>query len=176
MKIYTKTGDNGQTSLLGGTRVEKCDPRIEAYGTVDELNSFLGLLICQYDNEKDFLQKIQHKLFNIGSILAAERELPFELPSVSDEDIIALEKAMDGFTEHLPELKNFILPGGFIASSQAHICRTICRRAERRIIELKMEHLELPIKYLNRLSDYLFVLAREILFQEGKPEIFWKSK
>lgn len=174
MKIYTKTGDKGTTSLLGGTRVKKSDPRIEAYGTVDELNSALGMLIVLFKNEAEFLLKCQHKLFNIGSLLACERDVPFELPTVSDNDIKDLEQKIDAYNEHLPPLKNFILPGGSQASAQAQICRTICRRAERRIIELEGDGYEILVKYLNRFSDFLFVLAREILFQEGKDEILWK--
>ncbi len=174
MKIYTKTGDKGTTSLLGGTRVQKSDPRIEAYGTVDELNSSLGMLIVLFPKEEEFLLNCQHKLFNIGSLLACECDVSFQLPTVTDEDILALEHKIDAYNNHLPLLKNFILPGGSKASAQAQICRTICRRAERRIIELEGDNYEILVKYLNRFSDFLFVLAREILFHEGKKEILWK--
>jgi cob(I)alamin adenosyltransferase len=173
MKIYTKTGDTGQTSLVGGTRVSKSDAKIEAYGTVDELNSSIGIIASLDSNYIDFLKTIQHKLFNIGSVLAAEENLEFELPDIDQEDILVLEKEIDRLNKGLPRLKNFILPGGSLLSAHTHMSRCICRRAERRVVVLKDERYPKHIKYLNRLSDYLFILSREYLRVEGKEEVIW---
>lgn len=181
MKIYTKKGDGGQTSLLGGTRVPKYHQRIEAYGTVDELNSWVGMLLDQPSIEpyREILLEIQDRLFTAGSILASDPEKnSFKLPEIEAGDIEKLEKGMDHMDESMPPLKNFILPGGHPASSTAHICRTVCRRAERRIVELN-EHQpvdEKVIQYFNRLSDWFFVLARKLLHDTGTPETAWKPK
>ncbi len=173
MKVYTKTGDKGQTSLLSGERVPKHHLRIEAYGTVDELNSFIGLL-REYeigDNNKDVLFKVQNLLFDLGAGLAVEKNKDkfATMKKVSSNDIELLESEIDKMNEELPALTSFILPGGSKAVATSHICRTICRRAERLCTNLaeKTEVEELTIKYLNRLSDYLFVLARKIAFDNN---------
>jgi cob(I)alamin adenosyltransferase len=180
MKIYTKTGDDGKTSLFGGKRLPKYADRIECYGTVDELNSFVGLLNDSLGNAdvNEMLLKIQHNLFNIGSVLATDPDGDIKLPGVDAKDIETIELAIDKMQEELPELKNFILPGGEVAVSVAHICRTVCRRAERRVVGLANEESVDPniILFLNRLSDYFFVLARFIGFQMGIPEVKWESK
>jgi cob(I)alamin adenosyltransferase len=182
MKIYTRTGDKGQTSLLGGARVAKDHLRIEAYGTVDELNSHLGMLRDLTAGRHDaLLTGVQNKLFGIGSRLASASEADaekFQVPPVTDEDITALESAMDAMDKELPEMRNFILPGGHAAVSQAHICRTVCRRAERRVVQLgALEAVpEITVRYLNRLSDLLFVLARYIGHQLNVPETPWKPR
>ncbi len=182
-KIYTKTGDKGKTSLFGGTRLFKDDIRIEAYGTVDELNSFIGLLISELevlDMEGLELQRIQNTLFDIGSQLsvAPDKREQFNLPMPTDLDITALEHAIDRMNDELPELKNFILPGGSRASATCHICRTVCRRAERRMVSIQRLGEEIDavlIRYMNRLSDYLFVLSRYIIHRQGGKEILWKK-
>ncbi|MEY2924334.1 MAG: hypothetical protein RLZZ337_882 [Bacteroidota bacterium] len=176
MKIYTKTGDKGETSLLGGTRVSKAHQKLEAYGTVDELNSSLGIIAASNVAYAEKLQHIQHLLFNIGSLLAVERDVNFELPSISEGDITWLENEMDEMNTHLPALKNFILPGGSVVSAQTHLSRCICRRAERRVVALNDEKYSLIVQYLNRLSDFLFVLSREFLYQEGITEVIWEKK
>ncbi|MDB9883341.1 cob(I)yrinic acid a,c-diamide adenosyltransferase [Bacteroidia bacterium] len=175
MKIYTKTGDKGQTSLVGGTRVSKSDQRIEAYGTVDELNSAIGIIASTNEVHASFLKSIQHKLFNIGSILASESNLSFELPLISDADIVLLEKEIDRLNLELPTLKNFILPGGSVLSAHTHLARCVCRRAERRVVILEEENYTILVQYLNRLSDYLFVLSREYLRLEGQDEVIWEK-
>ena len=176
MKIYTKTGDKGQTSLVGGTRVSKDNAQIEAYGTVDELNSAIGLVAGEDTVYVDFLQDIQHKLFNIGSVLASEGDLDFELPTIAEEDIIILEKEIDRLNEGLPRLKNFILPGGSVLSAHTHLARCICRRAERRVVTLENDEYLIHLRYLNRLSDYLFVLSREYIRIAGKQDVIWQKK
>jgi cob(I)alamin adenosyltransferase len=175
MKIYTKTGDKGETSLLGGTRVRKSHQKLEAYGTLDELNSNIGLIASMNSVYQVFLLSIQHKLFNIGSILAAEKELSFPLPDISNEDILLLENEIDRLNERLPKLKDFILPGGSILSAQTQITRCICRRVERHVVGLNDPKYNLIISYLNRLSDYLFVLSREYLRLENIEEVKWKK-
>lgn len=181
MKIYTKTGDKGTTSLFGGKRVSKADHRIETYGTVDELNSFLGLVRDQEVNHKrkSVLLEIQDKLFTIGSILATEPgNTKVSIPSLAEEDVVFLEKEIDTMDAALPPLRFFILPGGHQAVSFCHIARTVCRRVERLTIALG-EHEEvdpLVVKYLNRLSDYLFVLSRAMSHELHAEEIPWKSK
>ncbi len=178
-KIYTKGGDKGQTSLLGGTRVPKYDNRIEAYGTLDELNSFIGIVRDMNigKHHKETLLTIQHKIFAAESHLASDKpENTEKLPKVTEKDIIFLEKEIDDMNEHLPELRSFILPGGHVIVSYCHVCRTICRRAERLTIKLS-EHYPIDeriLKYLNRLSDYFFVLARKIGHDLGAPETLWK--
>lgn len=176
MKIYTKTGDKGQTSLVGGTRVSKDNAQIEAYGTVDELNSAIGLVAGEDTVYVHFLQDIQHKLFNIGSVLASEGDLDFELPTIAEEDIIILEKEIDRLNEGLPRLKNFILPGGSVLSAHTHLARCICRRAERRVVTLENDEYLIHLRYLNRLSDYLFVLSREYIRLAGKQDVIWQKK
>ena len=175
MKIYTKGGDRGQTSLVGGTRVSKAHDKIEAYGTVDELNSAIGIIASSNEEYAAFLNTIQHKLFNAGSILASENDLSFELPTIQLSDIELLEKEIDRLEKGLPRLKNFILPGGSMISAHTHLARCICRRAERRIVGLEEDKYALILQYLNRLSDYLFVLSREYLRLEGKAEIIWQK-
>jgi cob(I)alamin adenosyltransferase len=178
MKIYTKGGDKGHTSLLGGKRVSKSDMRIEAYGTVDELNANIGLL-KDYDISEDnkvSLLKIQNDLFKMGSVLACEVDPDqYNLPRIEDSDISDIEKNIDEMEKELPVLKNFILPGGDHAVSQCHIARCVCRRAERLIVLLSEEEKtdDVIIRYLNRLSDFLFVLARKIGHDKGINEINW---
>jgi cob(I)alamin adenosyltransferase len=182
-KIYTKTGDGGKTSLIGGTRVPKSHIRINAYGTVDELNSFIGLLGDQLSDihYRELLREIQDRLFTIGSSLACDpkKEISMQIPDLHESDIHLLEKEIDSMNGELPEMKSFILPGGNNKVSIAHICRTICRRTERIIVELDAsEPLEQPliVKYLNRLSDFLFVLARYIGMKEGAEEVKWRPR
>ncbi len=180
-KIYTKTGDKGQTALIGGKRVAKYHLRIETYGTIDELNSFVGLLRDQDISQayKDVLLKIQENLFCLESLVAAdEGSEGYDLPMVNDTDVEVLEKQIDLMNEELPELTNFILPGGHQASSLAHVCRTVCRRAERLLTKL-MEEYEVDlylVRYLNRLSDYFFVLARKIALDNNIGDQIWKTK
>lgn len=180
-KIYTKTGDKGHTSLIGGTRVPKFDIRIEAYGTVDELNSFIGLIRDQAIDKHsiDTLLEIQDRLFTIGSLLAADPEKnKMTLPQIAEADIEFLEKEIDAMNEHLPEMKSFVLPGGHTTVSFCHIARCVCRRAERCVLRLNEEQAvsDLIYKYLNRLSDYLFVLSRHITQQLNAPETPWKPR
>jgi len=178
MKIYTKTGDKGLTSLIGGTRVPKYDLRIESYGTVDELNSYIGM-IRDYDisiEQKDFLKEIQDRLFTIGAALASDPEKSkMKIPDLNHIDIELLEKEMDRMNEVLPELKHFILPGGDQAVSFCHIARCVCRRAERIAVHLNEESFvdEKVIIYLNRLSDFLFTLARKLCYDRNLPENQW---
>jgi cob(I)alamin adenosyltransferase len=180
MKIYTKTGDKGQTSLVGGTRVSKTHVRIEAYGTVDELNSWLGYLRDQ-EASKGFIEPIkamQEVLFTIGSNLALEEKGKFEIPAVEESQVTQLESWIDSWESGLPAMRNFILPGGHTAVSICHISRTVCRRAERQVIRMadEVEVEEIIIRYLNRLSDLLFMLARRIAFDEGAEETPWRPK
>ncbi|MGB4958636.1 MAG: cob(I)yrinic acid a,c-diamide adenosyltransferase [Saprospiraceae bacterium] len=180
MKIYTKTGDKGDTSLFGGKRISKDDLRIEAYGTVDELNSFIGLLNATFQEatQNYFLTEVQKRLFTIGSNLASDPDKGMITPDILDEDIHVLENAMDTMEELLEPLKNFILPGGDISIGYAHVCRTICRRAERRVIAIDKQHPVDPkiIMYLNRLSDYFFVLSRYIARSKNITEIPWIAR
>src|SRR3569833_1290020 len=178
MKIYTKTGDKGLTSLIGGTRVPKYHLRIERYGTVDELNSYIGLIRDQdiSSHDKDLLKQVQDRLFTIGSSLASDPERSkMVIPDLHAEDIELLEKEMDAMNEHLPGVRHFILPGGNNAISYCHIARCVCRRAERLSVHLATESTvdEKVIMYLNRLSDYLFTLARKIAQQQQVPENKW---
>jgi len=181
MKIYTKTGDQGMTSLLGGTRVLKSHIRIEAYGTVDELNAHLGFL---KDFEispvvKERLLRIQNELFDMGAYLACEDQpAKFNLRMIREVNIERLENEIDDMEETLSPLRNFILPGGHPAVSQCHISRCVCRRAERNVIHLNEYQKVSPfvIRYLNRLSDYLFVLARKLASDLGIQEIIWTSR
>ncbi|RYF10748.1 MAG: cob(I)yrinic acid a,c-diamide adenosyltransferase, partial [Flavobacteriales bacterium] len=167
MKIYTKTGDKGQTSLIGGTRVPKYHVRIDSYGTVDELNSYIGLIMCQEieAHHHAVLKEIQDRLFTIGSSLASDPERSkMKIPDLLETDITLLEKEMDAMNEVLPALKHFVLPGGNTVVSYCHLARCVCRRAERLTVQLAEESFvdsNITI-YLNRLSDYLFVLARKL--------------
>jgi len=181
MKIYTKTGDKGQTSLVGGTRVPKTELRIEAYGTIDELNSYVGLVRDQAVNSdrKDILKEIQDRLFTIGSILASENEdTKKRIPDLHESDVELLEKEMDRMDESLEPLRFFILPGGHQSVSFGHLARTVCRRAERVVLRLaeKSEVSDLVVRYLNRLSDYLFVLCRMMIKELNVEEISWKPR
>lgn len=178
MKIYTKTGDKGFTSLIGGTRVPKHHIRIESYGTIDELNSYIGLIGDQNITleDKDILKEIQDRLFTIGSSLASDPEKSkMKIPDLNLEDIELLEKEMDKMNLKLPELRHFILPGGNTTSSFCHLARCVCRRAERNVVHLAEESVvdEKIIIYLNRLSDYLFTLSRKITFDNNKEENKW---
>ena len=181
MKIYTKKGDTGTTGLIGGTRVLKSSLRIEAYGTIDELNSYIGLIRDQKvgDNYSAQLLEIQDRLFTIGSSLASDPEKSsMKIPDLHAADIELLEKWMDEMDELLPEMKNFVLPGGHTTVSFCHIARCVCRRAERIIIDLHQHEFvaDLVIMYTNRLSDYLFVLSRKITQDLGAQEHPWKPR
>lgn len=182
-KIYTKTGDNGATSLIGGTKVPKNDIRIETYGTVDELNSWIGNINDQLqDHElKAELKEIQDRLFTIGSALATdgEKEPKMKLPDLHESDIELVERRIDAMTAALPPMKSFILPGGHPVVSSIHIVRCVCRRAERLAVNMQQHGLfvdEKVIQYLNRLSDYLFTLARYMAQKLGAEEIPWQPR
>jgi len=183
LKIYTKTGDKGKTSLIGGTKVPKSNIRIESYGTVDELNSFIGL-VNDYvidSTTNSTLKEIQDRLFTIGSSLACDpdKEPLMKMPDLLESDVVFLENEMDRMNESLAPMKFFIIPGGDVAISTAHVARCICRRAERICVQMDEEGLfidALVIKYINRLSDYLFVLARYIGFLKNVPEIPWRPR
>lgn len=178
MKIYTKTGDKGETSLIGGTRVPKFHLRIESYGTIDELNAYVGLIQCQpiAVHLQQILKEIQDRLFTIGASLAADPEKSrMKIPDLKAEDITLLETEMDLMNEVLPELKHFVLPGGNTIVSYCHIARCICRRAERLTVQLAAESFvdnQITV-YLNRLSDYLFVLGRKVAFDLNSEENIW---
>lgn len=182
MRIYTKTGDKGQTSLVGGQRVSKADSRLDAYGTVDELNAVLGLLIAELEvNSAKFtlslstLKQTQNILFHVGSHLAcADAKIKAGLPKLQDEWVFEYEKGIDAMTSELPPLKEFILPGGTKAASWSHLGRTVARRAERCCVALEDTE-PLVIQILNRLSDYLFVLARYCNLQLGSADVTWKK-
>ena len=182
MKIYTKTGDKGETSLLGGKRVRKDNARLEAYGTIDELNSFIGMLLTFNIDEfdKNLIGFIQNRLFDIGAFLAAEEEdaeypLP-KLNQICDNDINTLEQAIDRYSIDLPELKNFVIPAGNEIISWCNICRTICRRAERRIISVDINNkYENIVVFTNRLSDLLFVMGRKYAKELNIKEILWNN-
>jgi cob(I)alamin adenosyltransferase len=204
LKIYTKTGDKGKTSLIGGTKVPKNHLRIESYGTIDELNSFIGLLNdhlealppsnavqpphpstatapAQPTLPGADLREIQDRLFTIGASLACDpdKELKLKIPDLKEEDITRLENGIDRMNEELPPMKSFILPGGHVAVSTAHIARCVCRRAERICVQMQEEELYIEpivLKYINRLSDYLFVAARYIAHQLHAPEIPWRPR
>ncbi len=182
IKIYTKTGDKGETSLIGGTRVPKHHIRIEAYGTVDELNSYIGLvrdLITEKHAQFKLLVEVQDRLFTMGSILAADPEKnKMKLPELKESDIEFLEKAIDEMDKVLPPMKHFVLPGGHATISQVHIARCICRRAERNVLHLNelFPVNDLTFKYLNRLSDYLFTLSRQLALDYKATETPWLSR
>jgi len=181
-KIYTKTGDKGTTSLIGGKKVLKSELRIEAYGTTDELNSYVGLCLDLLTDEtcKKVLQEVQDRLFTIGSTLACDpdKDPKLKIPDLKEDDIMLLEKEIDRMNEVLPEMKHFILPGGHSTVSHLHIARCICRRAERCCVRLQEHEKEDPsiVKYLNRLSDYLFTLARYTAHRLKANEIPWKPR
>lgn len=185
MKVYTKTGDKGTTALFGGTRVPKYHIRIESYGTVDELNSYIGLIRDQKINElyQNQLIKIQDKLFTVGAILATDPEKAvlkrgkerLNIPKIEEDDVAFLETAIDEMETHLPPMTHFVLPGGHTTVSYCHIARCVCRRSERLATHLNdIEPTdEMVLKYLNRLSDYLFVLARKLSFDLKADEVKW---
>jgi len=191
-KIYTKTGDKGTTSLIGGTKVPKSHLRIEAYGTVDELNSYVGLCrdLLQDELARQLLQEVQDRLFTIGAALACDpvKEPKMRIPDLKETDITVLEAEMDRMDEFIPPMKHFVLPGGHPTLSQLHIARCVCRRAERCCVRLELENLSadggsamhetdgLILKYLNRLSDYLFVLSRYTGYQLNIAEIPWRPR
>ena len=179
-RIYTKTGDQGETALFGGKRVPKSHLRVDAYGTVDELNSFIGLLHDSVDEQttRQLLIQIQHRLFSIGAYLASDPDKSPAQADLTPPDVLLLETSMDQMDAGLPELKNFILPGGYPTVSLCHVCRTVCRRAERLVVAL---HTEAPLEgivleYLNRLSDYFFILARYLGQNAGAAEILWSPR
>jgi len=175
--IYTKTGDSGTTSLVGGSRVDKNDVRVEAYGTVDELNSHIGLLAEMIrplaGGYYDELKAVQHNLFSLQTLLATEDEALYaRLPQLPEEEIEILERQIDTISDQLPKLHNFVIAGGNKVGAECHVCRTVCRRAERRVVSLS-QHANVDnvlLRYLNRLSDYLFVLARRVVIMDGKQE------
>lgn len=181
MKIYTKTGDKGTTALFGGKRVSKADLRIDAYGTVDELNSWIGVLRDLHVNQHRLpeLVEIQDRLFTLGSILAVEPgNTKVKVPALKGEDVRFLEKRIDEMERHLEPMKNFVLPGGHSSVSFGHVARTVCRRAERLVIAVHTaEPVEdVVIQYLNRLSDYLFVLCRKMTTELRATETPWKPR
>lgn len=181
MKIYTKKGDKGYTSLIGGTRVKKSHLRIDTYGTVDELNSYIGLVRDFIDrkDERELLKEIQDRLFTIGASLAADPEKSkMKIPDLLESDITMLEQEIDRMNEELPPLKNFILPGGHPVVSYCHIARCVCRRAERLAVKLKEKEFvdEKVVQYLNRLSDYLFVLGRHQGHLLKAEEVAWNPR
>jgi cob(I)alamin adenosyltransferase len=182
-KIYTKTGDKGGTSLIGGVRVPKSHIRIDSYGTVDELNSYLGMVTDMAGNEKitNALREVQDRLFTIGSALATnpEKEVKIKLPDLHESDVTWLEQQIDEMNEVLPEMRSFILPGGNLAGSTCHVARCVCRKAERICVAMQEQNEFIPpliIQYLNRLSDYLFVLARYIGHINNAVEIPWRAR
>jgi len=181
MKIYTKTGDKGTTALFGGKRVSKADLRIETYGTIDELNSYIGLVRDQpvNQNRKKILVEVQDRLFTIGSILATEPgNTKVKVPSLSSDDVTLLEKEIDTMDSSLPPMKSFVLPGGHQSVSFCHVARTVCRRAERLLIALDAQEKvdALVVQYLNRLSDYLFMLSRKMSAELNAEETPWKPR
>ena len=180
MKIYTKKGDSGSTQLLGGTIVKKNHIRLECYGTIDELNAFVGNIYDDIEKKshKKFLYKIQNQLFNLGSCIAYDgKKSTVNLPNISENDVSLIESEIDKIDNKLPVLKNFILPSGHTIASKCHIARTVCRRAERNLIAIEQDESinHLHLIYLNRLSDYLFVLARSILMENDIPAVEWQK-
>jgi cob(I)alamin adenosyltransferase len=180
--IYTKTGDSGTTSLVGGSRVDKDNVRVEAYGTVDELNSHIGLLAEMLrpatDGHYRELKEVQRNLFTLQTLLATEDEAIYaRLPHLSEEEVANLERQIDAITDSLPKLHSFVIAGGNMAGAQCHVCRTVCRRAERRVVSLShtVSVDETIMRYLNRLSDYLFVLGRRAVVADGKQEDLYIS-
>jgi cob(I)alamin adenosyltransferase len=181
LKIYTKTGDKGETALFGGKRVPKSHLRVDAYGTVDELNSFVGMLrdAVESAHVRKVLHDVQNRLFNLGAHLASDPDKAPPTPDLLPQDVEQLEKEMDQMDEQLPPLKNFILPGGHQTVSVCHVCRTVCRRAERLTVALQYAGEpvdDIATQYLNRLSDYFFVLARYLAMELGAEEVIWKIR
>ena len=180
-KVYTRTGDKGETSLVGGVRIKKSNIRLEAYGTVDELSAHLGMLVAMMKDgeERDYIIRVQNNLFNVCTHLATDQSQTPLYPSahLAEGEIASIEQKIDSLMKQLPERQGFVLPGGVPVACQAHICRTVCRRAERCIAALAEEAQIAPEmqQYVNRLSDYLFVLAKIINFNEGKSEIVWQN-
>ena len=180
-KVYTRTGDKGETSLVGGVRIKKSDIRLEAYGTVDELSAQLGMLVAMMEEgeERQFVIRVQNNLFNVCTHLATDQSQTPLYPSahLAEGEIPQLEERIDKLMKALPERQGFVLPGGTPAAAQAHICRTVCRRSERRIAALaEVAQIGLEMQqYVNRLSDYLFVLAKIINFNAGVSEIVWQN-
>ena len=184
-RVYTRKGDSGTTRLVGGQKVQKNDARIEAYGTLDELNAFVGAAVVAAESDDpgqlaelvNTLQRVQHELFNLGSILATlpEDQMP-QMPRVTQKDVDALEASIDRYNEDLPELRSFVLPGGSPTAVELHRCRTICRRAERRLLTLAelADVDEVALAYLNRLSDAFFVWSRWALVAVGAGEVLWE--
>ncbi len=182
-RVYTKTGDKGTTGLIGGTRVGKDHIRIEAYGTVDELNSQIGFMndLLQDDEIQQWVPEVQDRLFTIGSSLATDpnKDTRMKLPDLQESDIKWLESKIDYMDDQLPAMKSFILPGGHVAASAAHIARCVCRRAERIGVHMRNNDefiVDMVLIYLNRLSDFLFVLSRYIIHKNGASEIPWKAR
>ncbi len=181
-KIYTKTGDKGTTGLYGGARISKHHIRIESYGTVDELNAHLGLLRDQVTDTDDqqLLEMIQNRLFTVGSNLASDPSKEMATPDLTEADITLLENEIDNIDAVVPPLKNFILPGGHVTVSQTHVCRCVCRRAERLVVALSESEPDtvppILVRYLNRLSDYLFMLGRKLSHDLGVPETAWIAR
>ena len=181
-RVYTRTGDDGTTSLGGGQRVGKDAPRIEAYGTVDELNSAIGVALASGVNEAIAvpLRTIQNELFHLGSDLCIleEDKAKRPVPRIEERHVVALEKLMDRLSEELPPLENFVLPGGTLGAAQLHVARTVCRRAERLLVALARAEAVGPwtVRYLNRLSDALFVMARHENKRRGVPDVLWDSR
>jgi len=183
-KIYTRTGDDGSTALIGGTRIPKSHLRIETYGTIDELNAYIGLVADvqpEDDAIRKLLREIQDRLFTIGSALACdpEKEIRMSIPDLREDDVTLLEQSIDLMNEVLTPMKSFLLPGGHVHVSYCHIARCVCRRAERLCVSMQEQHLpvnKLTIHYLNRLSDYLFILARYTSLRMGVEEIPWKPR
>ncbi len=180
--VYTGGGDTGKTSLIGGRRVSKSDQRLDAYGTIDELNANLGVLISLLENKEDksLILKIQHELFTIGAYLATDfqdEDIASKAHGITEEEISVIELAIDEIDSSLPKLNNFVIPGGITASAVAHVCRTVCRRAERQIVAIKEEFPSIDdlLTYMNRLSDYLFVLSRKINIEGGVDEQLWQN-
>lgn len=179
---YTKTGDKGETSLIGGKRVPKYDDRVEAYGAVDELSAFIGVLsdLDQVpESVRSFLEQIQYRLLTVESHFAldAEAEMRKNMPRLAEEDVMILEKRIDEMNAQLPELSAFVLPGGNLKASYCHVCRTVARRAERQAWRMASAYPvdELNLRYLNRLSDFFFVLGRFFVFADGNVEVFWET-
>lgn len=180
MKIYTKKGDKGETSLIGGVRVPKHHIRIDSYGTIDELNSNIGIVRSgvKDDMNTNVLAEIQDRLFTIGSLLASAPQSNMIVPDLHESDITLLENTIDAMNTELPELKSFILPAGSLEISYCHVVRCVCRRAERLVVLLNENEEVHPliIPYLNRLSDYFFVLARYVGFKQQITEVAWKPR
>lgn len=185
-RVYTKGGDKGETSLIGGERVSKDDMRLECYGTVDELNATLGLVVVALESSAagphllPIIARVQNELFNLGAVLAApDPERRAKLPAVEQRHVDGLERDIDAVNDDLPPLTSFVLPGGGAASAAFHLSRTVCRRCERLVVALaRTEDVggEMPVQYLNRLSDALFVWGRWCAFKDGKPEPLWDSR